>query len=124
LGHEDDHHPREGGAGERTDERGQEIVRGALERERLHEVAAPRPDRARNPELAAALGREHDEDEEDEEDARRDRERAERREERHEGAAGLVRCLDGVALRGVDVEAERPEHRIEAVDDLFRQRRA
>jgi len=87
-------------------------------------MAAPRADRARDPELASPLGGQHHEDEEDEQDPGGDRERAERREERHERAARDVGCLEGVPLRGVDVEAERRQDRLQPVDDVVGERRA
>ena len=73
-------------------------------------MAAPRADRAGDPELAAPLGREHHEDQEDQQDAGGDREAAERREERHEGVALLVGRLERVPL---DRSTSRPS----GVDD-------
>ncbi len=102
------HHPeRDECAEQRADESGGEVVGRALEREHLHEVAAPRSDRPSDPELTPALGGEHHEDQEDQENAGGDREGAERREERHERVPRSVRVLDRVALERFDLEAER-----------------
>ena len=94
-----DHHP-EGDecAEQRSDRRRREVVRGTLEREHLDEVAAPGADRPGNPELAAALGREHDEDQEDEQDSCSDRECPEGREERRERGAGRRSVLESILL--------------------------
>ena len=53
---------------------GDEVVGDPLEREHLDEVPPARADRARDAELAAPLGGEHDEDQEDQQDAGGDRE--------------------------------------------------
>ena len=76
-------------------------------------MPASRPDRAGDPELAAALGGEHHEDQEDQEDPGGDRERAERGEEGHERAPSLVGGLDRVLLDRLQLEVVRPKGRLE-----------
>ena len=98
LGHREHHPVGDRCAEERADKRGEEVVRNALERERLDEVPAPRADCAGDSELAATLGGEHHEDEKDEQDPGSDREGAERGEEGHERAARDVRGLEDVLL--------------------------
>ena len=111
LRHHEDHEEGNERSEERADEGRDEVVRDSLEREGLDEVAATGADRAGDPELAPALGRQHDEDEEDEEDAGGDGERAEGGEEGHEGAALDVGSLAGVALGGLDPQALGSEPR-------------
>jgi hypothetical protein len=83
-------------------------------------VPPPRPDRPGDPELAAALGREHHEDQEDQQEPGEDREAPERREQRHESVALLVRRFQGVALDGIDLEAEPLQGRLQQRRDLVR----
>jgi hypothetical protein len=121
-GRHHEHHPeRDERPEEDADDGRREVVREALEREHLDQVPAPGPDRARDPELAPPLGREHHEDEEDEEDAGGDRERAERREERHERRAGLLGVVDRLLLDGLHLEAQRRHDGRDEVGDLARE---
>ena len=89
----------------RSDRGGDQVVGEPFEEVHLHEMAAPRADRARDAELPAALRGEHDEDQEDEQDAGGDREAAEGREERHEGVALRVGLLEAVLLLRVEPRA-------------------
>ena len=103
-----EHHPE----GDRNADGGphgccRDVIGNALVDEHLHEMAAASPDRARYPELAAPLGREHDEDEEDQQHTGRDRETSEGREHRHERGALSVRLVERVALDGIDLEPEQ-----------------
>ena len=117
-----EHHPvGDGDADQRADERGEEVVGGALVEEHLDQVAAARADRARDPELAAPLGGEHDEDQEDQQDPGGDRERAERREERHERCRPPRRRSSSAScLVVVGLEPERGDGRLQQLDDLVR----
>jgi hypothetical protein len=81
-------------------------------------VAATRPERAGDAELAAPLGCEQDEDQEDQQDPRGDRERAELREERDEERSGAVRRVQRVLLGLVGFEAERAHRWVQRFDDL------
>ena len=119
--HHGDHAQGDERSQERADERGQQVVGDPFEGEHLHEMSAPRADRACDAELAPPLGGEHHEDEEDQEDARGDGERPERREERHEGVAGSVGVLDCVRLEGLDLESQLLGHGREERDDLSRE---
>ena len=79
--HREHHAVRDGRAEQSTNRGGDEVVRSALEREHLDEVAAARSDGSCDPELATPLGGEHDEDQEDQQDAGGDRESTEGRED-------------------------------------------
>jgi hypothetical protein len=112
-----EHHPvGDGHAEEDADRSREEVVGHAFEQERLDEVAATRPHRTCDSQLAAPFGGEHDEDEEDQEDPCGNRERSEGREHGHERSARRVGGLERVLLRVVGLEPERGKRRLQAVD--------
>ena len=121
--HDEDHPVGDRDPDEDADRGRDHVVRDSFEQEHLHEMAAARADRARDPELTSPLGCEHDEDEEDKEDAGGDRERAERREDGHERRAGLIGRVQRVLLRVVGLEPELRKRGLHAVDDLSAQLR-
>ena len=87
-------------------------------------MAAAGADRARDPELAAPLGGQHDEDQEDEQDPGRDRERAEGREEGDERRARRVCRVERVLPGLVGLEPERRNGRLQCLDDTIGRRNA
>ena len=109
--HHRHHHEGHTDARDQADQRRAQVVAHPLGQERLDQVAAFRPHRARNPHLRLPLRRQHDEDEEDQQDPRRDREEPEDDEDGCEHAAGQLRELDCVLLQWVDrvrLQLERP----------------